>query len=709
METVTKESATVETASTLQARIAQLEAENLQLREAVVSRDRIIAGVVNSWSWRCSVPIRLVGQLRRRLIGKLSTLKRPPGPRPWLKRRTSKYWYRSSQQTTTWIVIATSSRHDVAATLQSISKQTYKASEVLVVIPDSQPGFKLDAGGLSLRVIHYADSPAVLSKAELSRSRSKYICCLTAGDTVHPTYLEKVLFLLEQCDGDVGGCLLKESWENRLGANGLSLAGEFAVRPALVMRTTLWQYLSTVDSTLEPSETWDLLFRCLKAGAIPISLPEGLHREHTGGHDETDLERAKELHQRCQELRSHLDAFEKGSDTKTTLPASNRTSRQDELTILLAMPFMTVGGAERTLSQIFKQLRLRGIHLVVITTEPLDARVGDTTRWFEETTLEVFHLPRFLGREAWPRFTEHLISSRNVQVLWIAGSRFTYELLPSLKTTFPELKVIDILFNPIGMTGHYLKHNYFIDHVVVEHASMKAWLVAKGEKPDVISVIPNGIDTEYYNTVPKIPWRQGTTQASENRFVVAFMGRLSEEKGPDTFIRIADILAHRTDIEFIVCGQGVLYDDLRQDVNSRQLENIHFLGFVEPKSYLRCCDVLVVCSRLDGRPNVVMESLAMGIPVIVSRVGAMPDMVQHGVNGYVLEPNDAEGFADSITRLATDAKLQQSMKNSARSWALENFSLSRSIDLYQSLFQLLTAGHPWATHQVSRNSVHAAD
>jgi glycosyltransferase involved in cell wall biosynthesis len=432
-------------------------------------------------------------------------------------------------------------------------------------------------------------------------------------------------------------------------------------------------------------------------------LPENLHHARKGYVDEGPLldgELLASLQKQHAELSKSGDLLGRFAPADTrSIPAKSAlffTQRANTppivpKCILLAMPFLTVGGAERSLSQIIRHLTQRGFRFVVITTVPIDPRVGDTTSWFEESTLEIFHLPRFQPSQEWAGFMAYLLRSRDIQIVWIAGSTFTYDLLPVLKTDFPRLHVIDILFNPVGMTAHYLKYNYLIDRIIVEHAEMKSWLIEKGEREDLISIIPNGVDVASYVPVPKSSWRElaGMPAIGCNRFTVAFIGRLSEEKAPEDFVAVADVLRNRTDIEFIVCGKGIMYTDLCELVERSSLENIHFLGFVDPQVYLSCCDALIVCSKLDGRPNVVMESFAVGVPVIASRVGALPVMVQDGVTGFLCDVGDVAKFAASVERLADEPEIQSSMKQSARKWAEEHFAIASSIDRYEALFQTL--------------------
>src|SRR5581483_5995006 len=133
------------------------------------------------------------------------------------------------------------------------------------------------------------------------------------------------------------------------------------------------------------------------------------------------------------------------------------------------------------------------------------------------------------------------------------------------------------------------------------------WLLARGADPARISVLPNGIDLEEYSPLPEP--RRRFHAGSDSPFVAAFIGRLSGEKGADLFVDIVSRLAHRADIRFVIVGVGVMQQDLQARVVSQGLsDSVRFLGYLPIHEALTSCDAVIVCSRLDGRPNVIMES-----------------------------------------------------------------------------------------------------
>lgn len=723
MQLQSEETSAERQVAVLKVRVSQLEIENQTIREALSSQENIIAGIMNSWSWRFSAPIRIAGRAYRalkktlwlqplrfagrafRVLKNTSWLRPHPviSARPWTVREP-RHW-QSNRPYVSCIVVAVSNETDPSSTLRSIAKQTIPEIELLIVVRNDFTYRNFEGVPGNVRLIRTEGGTMAGANAAARVANGKYICLLAAGDTIDPTCIEKMVLLVEKKDADIAGCQLRELWRH----DGISGPFWWSLHPPnqpfLLVRKSLWRHLAGFDAKYERYGAWEFLLRCLSAGAIPASLPENL--QHAGNENADDgLPLDGELLARVQkqyeELLKSGDVFDRQSHSDTSsilvesaLSFGHRANAAPTLhkCILLAMPFLTVGGAERSLSQIIGQLTQRGFRFVVITTVPVDPRVGDTTTWFEDSTLEIFHLPRFQPSHEWAEFIPYLLRSREIQILWIAGSTFTYDLLPVLKTDFPRLHVIDILFNHVGMTAHYLKYNYLIDRIIVEHSEMKLWLVEKGEREDLISIIPNGVDVGNYLPVPKSSWRElsGMPPTGTNRFTIGFIGRLSEEKAPDVFVAIADALRNRRDIEFIICGKGMMYADMCELVEKSNLENIYFLGFVDPKIYLSCCDALIVCSKLDGRPNVVMESFAVGVPVIASRVGALPIMVQDGVTGFLCDVGDVAGFAASVTRLADEPELHLSMKRSARSWAEDHFAISGSIDRYESLFQTLIA------------------
>jgi len=600
--------------------------------------------------------------------------------------------------------------------LESVLRQTFSRVETIIVNDGSNDPETIEIlSGIREAVVVNQPNLKLPSARNtgINRARGKWICGLDADDRIAPTYLEKCLFRLETESLDLCGSLQRNFGESTADLNPGRFTLEHLLREncmivGAVFRKELWKRVGGYDPKMVSGyEDWEFWIRMARAGARAAVIGEPLFFYRKHGHSMIDDATGQHSRITSYIQRKHSDCY-RNPERVARMDAARAqrypplgydnlapaTSTNHSCTVLLAMPFLTIGGAEAIVSQLCAHLSQRGFRFVIVTTTPTLEDQGDSAAWFEAATFETFHLPRFLDISKWPDFLDYLIESRLVDIVWQVGSTYTYGQLPRLKQRFPALKVLDLLFNPFGHTADFLKYNYLIDHVVTEHNEMKAWLTERGESEDVISVVPNGIDLQRFRPWPKESWRakKGLPSPDAAPFVVGFFGRLSEEKAPDIFIEIAEQFHERRDIEFIVAGRGPMEEEIRADTAARALKNLHFLGFVATEEYLACCDVLVVCSRFDGRPNVVMESQAMGVPVIASRVGALPEMMDPGRTGLVVGIGDVDGFARAIEDISNNPERHEQMRRAARQWAGEHFSIIRGVEKYAELFEKLAIG-----------------
>ncbi len=608
----------------------------------------------------------------------------------------------------------------VIAAVNSVLSQTFANLEVIVV-----EGGSTDAD--SRRITLTLDRPRtrVIAQDEphltganrnfgICRARGKYVCCLDADDMLAPTYIEKAVFLLEACGCDVVSTatqLFGESSE-RVGileAPDLAdmLEGNHVLTCA-VFRRSLWRqaggYRDT-DPTLTGYvfEDWMFWLRLAALGARMRNICREhlfLYRRHGPGLSTKAL---PEPVQRALVRQANADLIgpetiaRSGSSPPTpyrpaeplrniAITAPGVAPRRPVL--LLALPFLILGGAERLLSRVVGYLSGLGWRVVVVTSLDAGGENGDTTHWFEPATAEIYHLPRFLEQDQWRDFARHLMCSRSVDVLWIAGSAFFYHLLPELRAEFPRLAVADLLFNTVGHTLNHRSNAQLIDLTFVENREVFHHLQDEGELDDRIALVPSGIDLDAYRPGPRDAAVTKALGAAPEELIVGYCGRWSPEKDPLAFVEIARrSLAARLKTRFAMTGAGPLCGAIVEAVRDAVMPQggFHLRGEVEDISpWLRSCDVLVVPSRLDGRPMVVLEALALGVPVLASRVGALPELIEDGVNGFLQTPGDVDGFVGRLSQFADDRPLLARMKAAARRHAEQHFSEATMLMSYES-------------------------
>jgi glycosyltransferase involved in cell wall biosynthesis len=165
-----------------------------------------------------------------------------------------------------------------------------------------------------------------------------------------------------------------------------------------------------------------------------------------------------------------------------------------------------------------------------------------------------------------------------------------------------------------------------------------------------------------------------------------FAGRLSPEKGVTTMLEAAE---HVPGLRLVIAGAGPLSGAVSSAVNG----TIRYRGSVsspEVRELLRRAAFAVVPSECyDNLPFAALEAIAAGVPVVASRIGGLPEIVEHGVNGLLVPPGDPQALAAAMEALWNDPDRSAEMGRAARRIAAERFSLegqtARLIDLYRDL------------------------
>ncbi len=549
----------------------------------------------------------------------------------------------------------------------------------------------------------------------ISHARGKYICCLDADDLLAPTYIEKAVFLLEAYRYDVVSCGLQffGDRDERVGIMETPTLADMLdgnhILTCGVFRRSLWRRVGGFQDTERAitghiHEDWLYWARLAAQGARMYNMAHDylfLYRRHGTA---TLSSQARSIEQHRQLIRqalgelagpkaiSHSRRMAVDLRMLQGVPRHPVVASDRRPVLLLALPFLIIGGAERLLSRIVAHLAAQGWRVLILTSVDPGEGCGETTGWFESATREIYHLPRFLGPERWRDFVRYLVASRQANVLWIVGSAFIYEMLPDLRVEFPEMRVADLLFNTVGHTANNRKHAGLIDITFVENQEVLQFLRDAGEVEARIALVPSGVDLQTYQPGPRAPEVTGAIEIMPNDVIIGFSGRWSAEKNPLAFVEIARQSLHLP-VRFVMTGAGPMRHEIEAALDSAMLPEgyFHLIGEVEDVlPWLRSYDVLVLPSLLDGRPVVVMEALALGVPVLASRVGALPELVEDGVTGFLCSPEKVEEFVENLSRLVLDRALLACMKTAARTSAEQNLDIRAMLSRYEERLHILT-------------------
>lgn len=176
------------------------------------------------------------------------------------------------------------------------------------------------------------------------------------------------------------------------------------------------------------------------------------------------------------------------------------------------------------------------------------------------------------------------------------------------------------------------------------------------------------------------------TQFNQRKNIVGYVGRLTKEKGVLNLITAISILSEEKNTPLLlVIGDGNLKPDIERYIELNNLkEKVKLVGWVshnELLGYLNTFKLLVIPSYTEGLPNVMLEAMACGTPVLASNVGAIPEVIKDSKTGFLIENNSPEDISDNIKRALNHPKLQEIAEN-ARELIEETFSYEKSSKMY---------------------------
>lgn len=180
----------------------------------------------------------------------------------------------------------------------------------------------------------------------------------------------------------------------------------------------------------------------------------------------------------------------------------------------------------------------------------------------------------------------------------------------------------------------------------------------------------------------------------KGKFILGHAGALIDRnKGQKTLIEALRICAGQLpDLQLLLLGNGPDEAALKQATVG--LDNVSFEGFSDDLgSYLAAMDLFVFPSRFEGLGSVLLDAMRSGLPVIASRVGGIPEIVQHQTNGLLVTPGDANELAAAIKQLHADAKLRQQLGKNAKQMAVD-YSPARMARQYQDLYKAILHTQP---------------
>ncbi len=334
------------------------------------------------------------------------------------------------------------------------------------------------------------------------------------------------------------------------------------------------------------------------------------------------------------------------------------------------------GGEAQTLLLI-RGLREAGheAHLACPPTAPLGERarregvqVVPMKLRGELDLLSALRLRRLLKGGAYDLIHAHTSHGHTLAVL--AAARLGVGIVVSRRVDFS-------IYRRSFLHLNWIKYRYGFDVIVAVSEAIRDVLVADGVRPDQIRVVRSGVDPDRFSEGDRRAPMPADLDIPPGALVVLNSAHLTPHKGQRYLIRaFATVARHVPQAYLCIAGQGELREALQAEINRLGLRDRAILaGFRDDVGALLAnCTVYVMPSVEEGLGTAVLDAFLMEAPVVASRAGGLPEMVQDGRTGLLAEPGDPESLAAGILRLLQDEPLRRNLQAAGRQTVLDRFT-----------------------------------
>jgi len=217
--------------------------------------------------------------------------------------------------------------------------------------------------------------------------------------------------------------------------------------------------------------------------------------------------------------------------------------------------------------------------------------------------------------------------------------------------------------------------------------SYSSWI---GIDPQRILVVPNAVDPETMvaPSPDRITLVRREVGARPGDRIVCGVLRLTEEKQPHLFAKVARVVCRSEPaVRFVLAGDGPMRSSVESMVSGLG-DRFAMLGSREDAAAIMAAsDLVLLTSRMEGTPNVLLEAQALGTPVVATRVGGVEDAVLDGSTGLLRAWNDADGLVDAVRSLLADDRARGRLGEAGRTWVQERFSVEAMVTATNSLYE----------------------
>jgi len=252
----------------------------------------------------------------------------------------------------------------------------------------------------------------------------------------------------------------------------------------------------------------------------------------------------------------------------------------------------------------------------------------------------------------------------------------------------------------------HLKANSFsrwkhrqVDCFVAASEAIREMLVADGVPPERTVTVHEGIDVDRVAAEPAVNVHEAFF-LPHGAPVVGNVAALVPHKGQRYLVEAAHLVVQRMpDVRFVILGEGELREPLERQVRERGLEKHVLLpGFrTDVVGCIKAFDLFVMSSVTEGLGTSLLDAMAAVRPIVATKAGGIPEIVEDGVNGLLVPPRDARGLADAIVRALGDPAMRRRMGDAGLARVRERFTVDRMVAATAAVYARVARRGPAAS------------
>lgn len=355
---------------------------------------------------------------------------------------------------------------------------------------------------------------------------------------------------------------------------------------------------------------------------------------------------------------------------------------------------MTLRGGQRQLLLLARGLRTRGHSQLIICPAKSELNGRASAEGFPVLALPDEDFRHLHGIR---QLRRRLLQDRLMLLHAHDGVGHTVAWLASLGAGVHRIASRRVTYLPKRRLDYRLKYKYTCNAVIAVSRFVGHILQDTGIPPEMINVIPDGIEVP--DCLPDTATRLATRTKwglSEREFAVGLLGNFSPEKGQDLAIGAFEILARQLPHAKLVLGGDISAVDLATSTLAEAVSGGQVLlaGYQENLfDFFAGLDLYIMPSRSEGLGSAALLAMAHGIPVIATRVGGLPEIVQEGCTGWLVAPESSEALANALVTASSNPSYLKELGSKARERA-KGFSAEVMIQRTEALYKRLINAQP---------------